>query len=294
LNNLLSGQIPVPIGKDFNLAVPLLRNNELNGSIRMELDALSNLEEPNIGGNQLSGNIPPDLANCSKLSYLSPDRNNWMGEIPVEVSQGEQLDEFFLQQNAFQGTIPSSLTPSQNSDLGNNKLNGSIPRTRGGLTNLQTFNVSENNLQGLIPTALTTRFNASSFVGNPLLRDTPLMGSQAIGHHHSSGLSTGAIVDMDVGGAGLLALIILPSICGLCICVGWQRRGTTGAKAKAVAETLIVMFQEAITIAHIHDGTGHFAEDHTISRTWFGISFKATLFNNKSAPMTILQSVFLL
>jgi len=127
-------------------------------------------------------------------------------------------------------------------DLGNNKLNGSIPGTLGGVTNLETFNVSENNLQGLIPTILTTRFNASSFAGNPLLRGTPLTGSQAIDHHHSSGWSTGAIVGMDVGGAGLLALIILPSICGLGICVGWQRRGTTGAKAKAVAETLIVLF----------------------------------------------------
>jgi hypothetical protein len=125
-------------------------------------------------------------------------------------------------------------------DLGNNKLNGSIPGTLGGLTNLQTFNVSENNLQGLIPTVLTTRFNGSSFAGNPLLRGNPLTGSQAIGHHHSSGSSTGAMVGMDVGGAGLLALIILPSICGLCICVGWQRRETTGAKAKAVAETLMM------------------------------------------------------
>ncbi|CAM6061972.1 unnamed protein product [Sphagnum tenellum] len=168
-----------------------------------------------------------------------------MGEIPVEVSEGEQLHEFFLQQNVFQGTIPLSsgnLTPLQNLDLGNNKLNGSIPGTLGGVTNLETFNVFENNLQGLIPTVLTTRFNASSFAGNPLLHGTPLTGSQAIDHHHSSGWSTGAIVGMDVGGAGLLALIILPSICGLGICVGWQRRGTIGAKAKAVTETLIVMF----------------------------------------------------
>jgi hypothetical protein len=178
-------------------------------------------------------------------------------------------------------------------DLRNNKLNGSIPGTPGGLTNLQTFNVSENNLQGLIPTALTTRFNASSFARNPLLRGTPLTGSQAIGHHHSSGLSTWAFVGTDVGGAGLLALIILPSICGLCICVGRQRRGTTGAKAKAVAETLIVMFHEAITIAHIHDATCHFGKDHAISHTGFGISFKATLLSNKSAPMTILQSILL-
>jgi len=102
------------------------------------------------------------------------------------------------------------------------------------------------------------------------------------------------MVGMDVGGAGLLALIILPSTCGICICVGWQKRGITRAKAKAVAETLIVMFHEAITIAHIHDGTGHFAEDHVISCTGFGISFKATFFGNKSAPMIILQNVFLL
>jgi hypothetical protein len=112
------------------------------------------------------------------------------------------------------------LTPLQDLDFGNNKFNGSTPGTQGGLTNLQTFNVSENNLQGLIPIALTTRFNAS-FVENPLLRGTPLTGSQAIGHHHSSGSSTGAIVGMDVGGVGLLTLIILPSICGICICVGW-------------------------------------------------------------------------
>jgi hypothetical protein len=182
------------------------------------------------------------------------------------------------------------LTPSQNLDLGNNKLNGSILGILGGLTNLQTFNVSENNLQGLISTVLTTRFNSSSFAGNPLLRGTPLTGSQAIGHHHSSGSSTGAIVGMDAGGAGLLAFIILPSICGLCICVGWQRRGTTGAKAKSVAETL--MFHEAITIAHIHDGTGHFCERPRISCTGFGISFKAALLGSKSAPMTIFQSVF--
>jgi hypothetical protein len=106
-------------------------------------------------------------------------------------------------------------------------------------------------------------------------------------------LSTGTIVGRDVGGAGLLALIILPSICGLRICVGGQRRGTTGAKAKAVAETLIVMFQETISIAQIHDATCHFAKDHAISRPGFDISFKATLLGNKSAPRTILQSIFL-
>ncbi len=85
------------------------------------------------------------------------------------------------------------MTPLQNLDLGNNKLNGSIPGTLGGLTNLETFNVSANNLQGVIPTALTTRFNTYSFVGNPLLRGTPLMGSQVIGHHHSTESSTWAL-----------------------------------------------------------------------------------------------------
>jgi hypothetical protein len=39
----------------------------------------------------------------------------------------------------------------------------------------------------------------------------------------------------------------------------------------------MVTFPEAITIAHIQDATCHFAEDHVISRTGFGISFKATL-----------------
>jgi hypothetical protein len=34
-----------------------------------------------------------------------------------------------------------------NLHLGNNKLNGSILGTLGGLTNLETFNISENNLQ---------------------------------------------------------------------------------------------------------------------------------------------------
>jgi hypothetical protein len=37
------------------------------------------------------------------------------------------------------------------------------------------------------------------------------------------------------------------------------------------------MFHEATTIAHIHDATGHFAEDHGISRTGFGILLKASL-----------------
>jgi hypothetical protein len=44
----------VPIGKDFNLAVPLLRNNQLNGSIPIELGAVSNLEEPDVGRNFLA------------------------------------------------------------------------------------------------------------------------------------------------------------------------------------------------------------------------------------------------
>jgi hypothetical protein len=103
-------------------------------------------------------------------------------------------------------------------------------------------------LQGLIPTVLTTRFNARSFVENPLLRGTPLTGSQAIGHHHSSESSTGTIVGRDVRGAGLLALIVLPSICGLRICVGWQKRGTTGIKTKAVAETLTSCFMKLLLL----------------------------------------------
>ncbi len=224
--------------------------------------------------NQLFGSVPPNLANYSRLSYLSFDKNNLMGEIPVEVSQLEQLHElsFFLQQNAFQRTIPSSwgnLTLLQNLDLSNNKLNGSIPGILGGLSNLQTFNVSDNNLQGLILTALATRFNASSFVGNPLLCSTPLTGFTGNLSSSFKWVEYRGNCRYCCGRSRATSLIILPSLCGLCICVRGWRRGTTRATAKAVAET--------ITIAHIHDATCDFAEDHVISRTRFDILFKVTL-----------------
>ncbi|CAK9881336.1 unnamed protein product [Sphagnum jensenii] len=258
---------------------------ELRGYLSEAVGNLGQLQILSLRGNHLSGTIPPSLANCSQLRALYLYQNDFSGPIPAEIVTGsgalQQLEVLHLASNSLTGSIPvqiGDLKRLRILDLSRNLLTGTIPPgTLGGLTNLQTFNVSDNNLQGLIPTALATRFNASSFAGNPLLCGTPLTGSQAICHHHSSGLSTGAIVGIGVGGAGLLALIILLSLCGLCICVCWRRRGTARAKAKAVAQTLIVMFHEAITIAHIHDATGHFAEDHVISRTRFGILFKATL-----------------
>ncbi|CAK9277453.1 unnamed protein product [Sphagnum jensenii] len=280
----LRGYLSEAVGNLGQLQILSLRGNHLSGSIPVQIGDLKRLRILDLSRNLLTGTIPPDLGALSKLSSLSLSNNLLSGQIPVPISNDFNLAVLLLRNNQLNGSIPNELGALSNLeelDLGMNQLSGSIPPDLANCSRLSYLSLDRNNLlgeiPGLIPTALATRFNASSFAGNPLLCGTPLTGSQAICHHHSSGLSTGAIVGIAVGGAGLLALTILLSLCGLCICVCWRRRGTTRAKAKAVAQTLIVMFHEAITIAHIHDATGHFAEDHVISRTRFGILFKATL-----------------
>ncbi|KAJ7970127.1 putative Leucine-rich receptor-like kinase family protein [Quillaja saponaria] len=105
--------------------------------------------------NKLTGDIPSQLTNLSALVALNLSRNSLRGNIPPKIGLLKELLSLDLSKNYLSGDIPSSmadLTFLNFLDLSYNKFSGKIPSS----TQLQSF-------------------NASQFIGNPLLCGLPLL-----------------------------------------------------------------------------------------------------------------------
>uniref|UniRef100_A0A0D9XB70 Leucine-rich repeat-containing N-terminal plant-type domain-containing protein n=1 Tax=Leersia perrieri TaxID=77586 RepID=A0A0D9XB70_9ORYZ len=168
----------------------------------------------------LAGAIPGELSNCTNLQSLDLSSNAISGQIPPELSSLLNLAVLNLSSNRLSGPIPRALAACAYLnviDLHSNLLSGQIPDDLALLVRLSTFDVSYNRLSGPIPVLLanrttsTSRFNASSFVGNKDLYGYPLPPMR--GH----ALSVLAIVGIGLG-SGLLSLVL--SFSAVCL---WLR-----------------------------------------------------------------------
>ncbi|KAL3528568.1 hypothetical protein ACH5RR_007890 [Cinchona calisaya] len=140
----LSGIIDV----DALLQIPGLRIlgfmfNSFSGPIP-GFNRLGALRAIYLTGNEFSGEISEDyFGKMESLKKVWLSNNKFVGSIPLSLGRLPHLFELHLEGNQFSGTIPPLEQPT-----------------------LMSLDLSNNNLRGEIPQGLS-RFNASSFQGNP-------------------------------------------------------------------------------------------------------------------------------
>ena len=296
-SNAFSGHIPVNYGFLRSLEVLSLSNNKVSGVIPPELGNCSNVEVLELRSNALTGHIPADLSRLSRLSVLDLGMNNLTGEIPEEISKCSSLTALLLDSNHLSGGIPVSLSQLSNLtklDLSTNNLSGKIPSNLTMISTLVSFNVSMNNLEGEIPAPLGSRFgNPSSFSGNQYLCGKPL------------NKNCDSVVERNR--RKRLILLIVVAACGacllsLCCCfyifslLRWRKRlkeRASGEKKRSPGRTSsrasggrgsstdnggpkLVMFNNKITLAETIEATRQFDEENVLSRTRYGLVFKAS------------------
>ncbi|KAK9941319.1 hypothetical protein M0R45_017925 [Rubus argutus] len=192
-------EMPVDLGMvDFdgfrNLRMLSLGGSDLTGEIPLWFSKLRKLEVLSMGHNRITGSIPSWLGTLPRLVYISLDFNLISGEFPKElctlpmlVSEriAAQVDDndlelpiygiqgptflqwklsnfgrgIYLGNNAMNGHIPkeiSKLQRLQHLQLDNNNFSGNIPDQISNLKNLEELSLSWNHLSGKIPSSLTS------------------------------------------------------------------------------------------------------------------------------------------
>ncbi|KAJ0888680.1 putative receptor protein-tyrosine kinase RLK-Pelle-LRR-VII-3 family [Helianthus annuus] len=306
-SNLFSGHIPSTYSFLKSLAVLSLSNNNVSGNIPPELGNCSALQVLDLGSNTLSGKISPDISHLLHLTQLDLSNNNLSGEIPPELSSIPSLNSIILNSNHLSGNIPESFSHLSNLnslDLSSNDLSGEIPANLTAISSLMYFNVSNNDLEGPIPEPLASRFNNESvYAGNGGLCGKPL-------DRKCKGVTSGSNKRMIwlivVAAAGAIFM-------SLCCCFytyslfRWRRRIQEKSKAGEKKKTSpqrssgtrssgenggpkLVMFNNKITLAETLEATRQFDEENVLSRTRFGLIFKACYNDGMVLSIRRLQS----
>ncbi|KAA8547461.1 hypothetical protein F0562_003675 [Nyssa sinensis] len=293
--NKFSGDVPEGFSSLLSLRYLNLSSNSFSGHIPSTFGFLRSLLVLSLSNNHISGSIPPELGNCSDLQILSLHSNSLNGEIPIDVSRLSHLNELDLGRNNLTGEIPESLSNLSNLttlDLSANNLSGVIPANLTLISSLVNFNVSQNNLEGEIPVVLGSRFNNPlDFAGNPNLCGKPLDRKCK---EISSGSRRKRLVLLIVVAA--IGACLLPLCCCFYIfsLLKWRKRlkeAAAGEKKRSPARAStaasggrgsgdngppkLVMFNDKITLAETIEATRQFDEENVLSRTRYGLVFKA-------------------
>lgn len=293
-SNAFSGHIPENYGFLRSLIALSLSDNHITGIIPPEIGNCSDVEVLELGSNSLMGHIPTDLTRLTHLRELDLSRNNLTGDIPRDISKCSSLTALLVDHNRLSGTIPESLSELSNLtmlDLSANNLSGEISSNISMIPNLVSFNVSGNDLEGEIPPTLGARFNnPSAFWDNQNLCGKPL------------DRKCENVVDRDRKRLIVLIVVIVAGACllSLCCCfymyslLRWRKRlkeRASGEKKRSPARASsgasggrgstdnggpkLVMFNTKITLAETIEATRQFDEENVLSRTRYGLVFKA-------------------
>ncbi|XP_074275149.1 LRR receptor-like serine/threonine-protein kinase RPK2 [Silene latifolia] len=170
-NNFIVGNVVREIGRCVNLRTLLLDGNILEGSIPPEIGAISELRVLDLSRNSLTDEIPKGLGKCRKLSVIVlTNLEEYRDDRSLSVFRGEY--------NAFVGGIPEEVfmipglrvlwAPRANIggrlwggwgegcslevvNLGQNYMEGMIPRRLGLCRNLSFLDLSSNLFEGDFP-----------------------------------------------------------------------------------------------------------------------------------------------
>jgi Leucine-rich repeat (LRR) protein len=170
-NNMLSGDA-LTIQRLKNLEYLYLSNNDLSGQLEHGLlSDMPSLIEVDLSHNRFSGAIPYHLFLTQSLRVLDLGSNKFSGSLPSRTGtiQNVLLDqskmEFLsLRNNSISSTIPDSLLGHLSSltylDLSINVLDGTYPRTLGGLNGLTCLLLGNNSFDaGPVPEILQSLTN---------------------------------------------------------------------------------------------------------------------------------------
>ncbi|KAM4117487.1 hypothetical protein ACB094_02G128600 [Castanea mollissima] len=294
--NAFSGHIPANYGFLQSLVVLSLSDNHVSGSIPPELGNCSGIEVIELRSNSLTARIPADLSGLSRLRVLDLGMNNLTGEIPAGISECSSLTALLVDFNHLSGGIPVSFSKLSNLtmlDLSSNNLSGTIPANLTMLSGLVNFNVSNNNLQGEIPLVLGSRFNnPSAFAGNQGLCGKPLDRNCVDIMDRGRKKRLILLIVIAAGGALLLSLCCCFYIFSL---LRWRKKlkeKASGEKKRSPGRASsgasggrgstdnggpkLVMFNNKITLAETIEATRQFDEENVLSRTRYGLVFKAS------------------
>ncbi|GAY57781.1 hypothetical protein CUMW_182040, partial [Citrus unshiu] len=275
------GQIPATFSFLRSVVVLSFSGNHISGSIPPELGNCSDLEVLELRSNSLTGHIPTDISHLSHLNVLDLSINNLTGEIPDEISKCSSLRSLLVNSNHLSGGILDSLAKLSNLtvlDLSANNLSGEIPANLSSIFGLMNFNVSSNNLQAFA--------NNQDLCGKPLGRKC----ENADDRDRRKKLIL--LIVIAASGACLLALCCCFYIFSL---LRWRRRlkesaaaekkrsparASSGASGGRRSSTdnggpKLVMFNNKITLAETVEATRQFDEENVLSRTRYGLVFKA-------------------
>lgn len=173
-------------------------NNQLRGPLPASWELLRQLVFLDLRNNQLSGGLAGSWSRLSRLSLLALSNNSLQGTLPApwstlgvpSDSSSRGLGTLRLERNQISGTLPpawSALTLLSQIELGNNRLNGTIPlqySTLGPSTwrPLNYLNLSANALSGSLPVAFSalTAISSLDLQGNRLTGPLPSLWSRLV------------------------------------------------------------------------------------------------------------------
>ena len=112
----------------------------LIGNVPPGLGNLSFLKSLNLRGNNFTGILPEDLVHLRRLRVLDVGFNQFMGNLPLWLFSMSKIESLFLFFN--------NLTNLKLLRIGNNFLEGRIPRELGNLENLFELDLQNNKLTG--------------------------------------------------------------------------------------------------------------------------------------------------
>ncbi|KOM45212.1 hypothetical protein LR48_Vigan06g051800 [Vigna angularis] len=307
--NGFSGKIPSSLGNLFKLTSLDLSKQNLSGELPLELSGLPSLQVVALQENKLSGDVPEGFSSLTSLQYVNLSSNAFSGSIPENYGFLRSLLVLSLSGNDITGAIPSEigncsgieiLELGSNSlvanltmlDLSANNLSGKIPSNLSMIPGLVFLNVSGNNLDGEIPPTLGFRFsNPDVFTDNPGLCGKPLDTKCEDINNGKDRKRMIVLVVVVACGAFVLVLFCCFYVFSL---LRWRKRlkrGVSGEKKKSPARASsgtsggrsstesggpkLVMFNTKVTLAETTEATRQFDEENVLSRTRYGLVFKA-------------------
>ncbi|KAJ6991734.1 LOW QUALITY PROTEIN: hypothetical protein NC653_019790 [Populus alba x Populus x berolinensis] len=290
--NMLSGDVHEGFSSLLGLRYLNLSSNGFSGQIPLTFGFLKSLVVLSLSKNHISGLIPPELGNCSDLETLELESNSLTGNIPGDLSRLLHLKVLDL------GTIYQVKSQMKSPNARRYPhcrwiaIIFQIPVNVAQISGLVYLNVSRNNLEGGIPALLGSRFNnPSAFADNPRLCGKPLPRNCVDVEASNRRKRLILLIAVVVSGACMLAL---------CCCfytyslLRWRKRlkqGAAGEKKRSPARPSsngsggrgstdnggpkLVMFNNKITLAETTEATRQFDEENVLSRTRYGLVFKA-------------------